>query len=368
MNPEAQFCLNSACHASEKQGLGNIVVHSRKQRRYKCTCCGKTFTASKGTAVYGLKKPTGLFVIVVTLLAYGCPLQAIVAAFGLDPRTVANWQERAGAQCRHVHEHVIGQSQLELGQVQADDIKVKTQRGTVWLALAMMVSTRLWLGGALSQRRDMALIRQVANQVRQVALCRPILIAVDGLPGYVKAFRLAFRSALRSGKLGAPRKIPWPNIAIVQVVKQRQGKTLTIERRIAQGCAVMINRLIIQSQGHGGINTAYIERFNATFRQRLSCLARRSRALVRQPQTLESGMYLLGCVYNFCTYQKSLRQRLSVGQYGYRWVQRTPALAAGLADHCWTIHELLHFKVPLRFQPPKRRGRPRKLHCSCGIS
>jgi hypothetical protein len=77
---------------------------------------------------------------------------------------------------------------------------------------------------------------------------------------------------------------------------------------------------------------------------------------------------LLGCVYNFCTYQNSLRMRFSVGQHGYRWVQRTPALAAGLADHRWTIHELSHFKVPLRFQPPKRRGRPRKLHCSCGIS
>jgi transposase-like protein len=131
MNPEAQFCPRSVCHASGNQRIGNIVVHSRKQRRYKCTCCGKTFTTSKGTAVYGLKKPTGLFVIVVTLLAHGCPLQAIVAAFGLDPRTVANWQEQVGEQCRQVHEHIIKQSQLDLGQVQADEIKVKIQQGTV---------------------------------------------------------------------------------------------------------------------------------------------------------------------------------------------------------------------------------------------
>ena len=51
--------------------------------------------------VYGLKKPAGLFVIVVTLPAFGHPLQAIVAAFGLDPRTVANWQGRAGEQCAY---------------------------------------------------------------------------------------------------------------------------------------------------------------------------------------------------------------------------------------------------------------------------
>ncbi len=42
----------------------------------------------------GLRKPTKLIVVVVTLLAYGCPLQAIVHAYGLDERTVASW--RAG--------------------------------------------------------------------------------------------------------------------------------------------------------------------------------------------------------------------------------------------------------------------------------
>lgn len=368
MNPKAQFCPHPACHASGEVGWDNIVVHSRKQERYKCTCCRKTFTASKGTAVYGLKKPVELFTIVVTLLAHGCPLQAIVAAFGLDPRTIANWQARAGQQSRRVHEHLMGAAQLALGQVQADEIKVKTQRGTVWMALAIMVSTRLWLGGVISCRRDMMLIRHLANQIRQVALCRPLLIAVDGLSSYVKAFRLAFRSAYHTGKRGAPRKIAWPHVAIVQVVKKRQGSLLTIERRIVQGCELMIQQLITQTQEQGGINTAFIERLNATFRQRLSCLARRSRALARRPQTLESGMYLLGCVYNLCTYHKSLRLRLWVGEFGQRWVQRTPAMAAGLADHRWTVYELLHFKVPTRFQPPKRRGRPRKIHCSCGFS
>jgi DNA invertase Pin-like site-specific DNA recombinase len=37
---------------------------------------------------------------VVTLLSYGCPVQAIVAAFGLDERTVARWQRESGIQCR----------------------------------------------------------------------------------------------------------------------------------------------------------------------------------------------------------------------------------------------------------------------------
>ena len=368
MNPKAQFCPNSACHASGINGLNNITVHSRKKRRYKCTCCGKTFTESKGTAGYGLKKPVELFILVITLLVNGCPAQAIVAAFGLDPRTVASWQKRAGEQARQVHEHIIGQSQLDLGQVQADEIKVKTQRGYLWLALAMMVSTRLWIAGAVSVHRDKALIRQVAHQVRQIAQCQPLLLAVDGLASYVKAFRLAFRAKVHSGKRGAPRQVPWPHLAIVQVVKRRHNGEFSIERRIVQGCAQVIQSLIDSSQGMGGgINTAFIERFNATFRQRLTFLARRTRALARRSQTVESGMYLLGSVYNFCTFHSSLTVQIPEGDGAKGWVKRTPAMAAELTEHRWTIHELLHFKVPTRFVRPRKRGRPPKIHCSCGF-
>lgn len=91
MNPQEQFCPNSGCHASGKVGGGNIVIHSRQEQRYKCRCCGKSFSERKGTAVYGIKHPEWLFVQVTTLLAHGCPVQAIVVAFALDERTVTSW-------------------------------------------------------------------------------------------------------------------------------------------------------------------------------------------------------------------------------------------------------------------------------------
>lgn len=145
MNPQEIFCQNEACSARGQTGRGNIKVHSRKERRYRCTTCGKTFSETTGTAMYNIKKAPQLFEWVVSLLGHGCPVQAIVATFGLDERTVAAWQERAGVHCQTVHEHIVGSSQLDVGQVQADEIKVKTQAGTVWIALAMMVVTRLGL-------------------------------------------------------------------------------------------------------------------------------------------------------------------------------------------------------------------------------
>lgn len=102
MNPQQQFCPNTTCHASGREGRGNIVIHSRKDRRYKCKCCGKTFSETKGTAVSGIKKPVSEFVQVVTLLAYGCPVQAIVAAFGLAVPATARTVSRICLQPLHL--------------------------------------------------------------------------------------------------------------------------------------------------------------------------------------------------------------------------------------------------------------------------
>jgi transposase-like protein len=103
---------------------------------------------------------------VVTLLAFGCPVQAIVHAYGLDERTVASWRDRAGQQCQRVHHALIEQGQLDVVHVQADEIRVKARGMIVWMGLAMMVSSRLWLAGVVSRTRDSALADRLLRQVR----------------------------------------------------------------------------------------------------------------------------------------------------------------------------------------------------------
>ncbi len=206
------------------------------------------------------------------------------------------------------------------------------------------------------------MIGQVAAIVRKVARPYPLLVAVDGLVSYVDAFQKAFRSPLpRRGKSGRPQLVSWPHIAIVQVVKQRSADGFSIQRRLVQGTQHLVQTLLDITQNGGVINTAYIERLNATCRQRLVWLHRRTRCLAQQAETLTAGMYLVGCFYNFCDLHQSLRQKLWLGSCSYRWVQRTPAMAAGLTDHIWTPTDLFWFKVPPPpWQLPKRRGRPSK--------
>src|SRR4029434_10494175 len=100
--------------------------HSCKEKRFICTACRKTFTATKGTAWYRLWTSAETVSLVVTLMAHGCPLQAIVVAFGYDERTVACWLTRAGVQGQAVQEHLVEQPR-DLGYVHADAIRVKQQ-------------------------------------------------------------------------------------------------------------------------------------------------------------------------------------------------------------------------------------------------
>src|SRR2546426_12370944 len=125
MDPTTTFCPNVACPARGQTGPGNIGIHSCKDKRFLCTECHKTFSATKGTACYRLRTSAETVSLVVTLMAHGCPLQAIVVAFGYDERTVAGWLARDGIQGQAVQEHLVEQPRA-LEQMQADEIRVKT--------------------------------------------------------------------------------------------------------------------------------------------------------------------------------------------------------------------------------------------------
>jgi len=349
------------CPARGKTGQGNINIHSREPGRYKCKVCNKTFSAKVGTPFYRLHYSDDLVSCVMTLIAFGCPVQAIVAAYGLDERTVMAWQHRTGEHCQRVHEHLVERPR-DLIHVQLDEIRVKAQGMVLWLAMAVMVSTRLWLGACVSQQRDESLITAIVQLVRETALARPLLICVDGLRSYLQAIQDVFRSPLLDGRQGRPRWVHWPEIHIGQVIKHCQGKRVVdVTCKMAQGSEITARALLAKSLGGTQLNTAYIERLNATFRSRLASLARRSRALLKKPETLTPLVYLMGTVYNFCSEHHSLRLKLSISERSYRWVQRTPAMAAGLTDHCWSVEELLQFRLPIPpWVPPKHRGRRSK--------
>ena len=313
----------------------------------------------------GLRNPKALIVIVVTLLAYGCPIQAIVQAFGLDERTVASWRDRAGKHCQQVHQAVVQQGQLDLVHVQADEIRVKGCKMLAWMGLAMMVSTRLWLGGVVSLTRDRSLAERLLWQVR--SCCQPLralLVCTDGWNAYPGSIRRAFRQKVKeTAGRGRACLRGWPQVCIAVVIKRTHKKRVVeITRKLVQGTLEQAQVLLSASQGGTVLNTAFIERLNGTIRQRLASLTRKCRHAARRLAALESGMWLLGCTYNLCWPHHELSRRAAKVQGVRGEVLLTPAMASGLTDHVWSLQELLSYRVaPLPWVAPKRRGRPKKL-------
>jgi transposase-like protein len=361
MDPHIAFCPNLACLARGQVGRGTITVHSWKERRYRCQVCRRTFAATTGTPLYRLQTPAGLVLVVLSLLSWGCPVQALVHTFALDERTVAAWLQRAGQHCQQVHAHRIQQAQVDLQHVQADELWVKLVGQRAWLAMAMAVPSRLWLGGVLSWQRDHHLITAVVQQVQACARSWAILVCVDGLAAYVTACLRLFRHPVFTGRRGRPRLVVEPGLLIGQVVKRyAQRHVVGVSQRVVRGTAQAISAVLKATRTGTGIHTSYIERLNATFRSHLVPLVRRGRAIVHTLAALEAGMWLVGCCYNWCWPHDSLRLQAPATR-GRKWLERTPAMAAGLTDHPWTLRDLLWYRVPPpAWIAPKRRGRPPK--------
>ena len=335
MDPLAVHCPNMDCVARGHTGRGNIKIHCHKRRRYRCMLCGKTFSERQGTPFHYSHTPVETMTCVLTLIAYGCPVAAIEAAFGFDRRTVRVWTEKAGRHCQHVHEALVLRPQV-LQHVEVDEIFVRAQGRLVYLFSALCVSTRLWLGGFVSRRRDQAAALRLATIVKQAAEMGALLVVSDGFRPYIEAFRRVFRWPWRNGRAGPPRLVAWQSLVLVQTVKQHHFVRLALGTWPA---FIGLWRRV----GHRVVSTSYIERLNATFRERLAVLSRRTRHLARTSELLESGLYLMGAIYNFCHVHQSLG--------------RTPAQAAGLAEQVWTVRRLLGYRVPPeRWRPVPHRG------------
>jgi len=348
MNPQPLFCPNIDCPSRGKQNASNLTVHDSLRDRFRCSDCQTTFSSRKGTLFYRLKTDPQIVICVLVLLAFGCPVRAVVEAFGLDERTVRSWQTKAGKHCEQVHTRLVTEQPRQMAQVQADEMRLRCQKRVVWMAMAVCVSTRLWLGGVVSSQRDKHLARSLADTIKACALPGALLIVTDGFPAYKAAFARAFRRAKQTGRAGRPALEACAGFVLAQTVKwQEAGRCLGIRVCHLWGDCTGIARLLPAGQV---LNTAYIERLNATFRQRLAGFCRRSRCLLRHETSVADAMFLVGTVYNFCTPHQSLTQDKQ---------PRTPAMAAGLTDCLWSVGELLSYRVaPAPYVPPKRRGRP----------
>ncbi len=240
----------------------------------------------------GLRTDAETVTTVVTLLSYGCPTQAIVHAYGLDERTVADWQKRAGKQCQRVHHAIVEQGHVKSQHIQADEIRAKGRKLIIWIALAMDVTTRLWMAGVVSTSRDRRLIDRLFQHVR--ACCQfvqALLVCTDGFAAYPNSIVRAFREKVKKKEgRGRCSLQAWPGLCIATVMKRTEKKRVVeVTRKITRGALTKAQELLQMTVGCKEFNTSFIERLNATMRERLASLTRKCRHAGKPRGNVRSG-------------------------------------------------------------------------------
>jgi len=138
--------------------------------------------------LYRLHHPEATLTLVLTLLIHDCPSADVVAAFGLDERTVRVWLHKAGAHAALLHDQMTGG--VEARHVQADEIRVRVRGSVVWAALVLDVGSRLWLATAVVRRRDGLPVHLLLRRTLASVAGRAFLLAVAGFASYDELLRM----------------------------------------------------------------------------------------------------------------------------------------------------------------------------------
>jgi hypothetical protein len=173
----------------------------------------------------------------------------------------------------------------------------------------------------------------------------PPALSSDGKGAYPDAMLKTWGKVPEYGGRGAPPKLlkPQKDWQCLQVVKKRKGRKLeSVHIKVVYGNPKQVKEKI-------GCHTAYIERTNLTSRMMNGRLVRKTLSFSKELRLLKAASTLEDALYNFTRPVKTLRVELSNPSKQARWHQRSPAMAAGLTDHIWTVQELLTVVlVPLR--------------------
>ena len=361
MHPQTPCGHHPQCPARGQGGPRNLRVHSPAAQRYRWSTCGQTFAATTDTPCSRWRPAAEVVTLVLTLLRHGCPTQALVAACGVEARPVAAWLTRAGQHGERVHQHVVQPGGVDVPPVHADAWWVTRVGRRGWLALALAVPSRRWLGGVSSPPRAVGVRPRLRQRGRACARPRAILGCVAGWASAVAACLRVWRSPGHTGRPGRPRWVREKGWRLGQMVK-RDGhrRVVSGERRVVRGPAAARAAVWAAAGGGPGLNTADRERLNATCRASLAPLVRRGRAIAPPETRVTAGMWRVGCA-DHCGWRHERWRVAAPRGAPWPWQERTPALAAGLTHHRGTLPELLCDHGPLpAWVAPTRRGRPPK--------
>ena len=361
------YCPNKKCRYYGWLGRGNVTANGHpnggQTRQLHCKACDKYFAETIGTIFYGTRVSAKTKLRAIAALAEGLGIRAVGRVFEVEADTVWKWLVEAAKHLEVFSNYLL--RDLELEQVQLDElygvlravkagemgleeVEQRLKKRSCWVWGAIDPVSKLVLGLVVGQRR-LPMAQQLVHQVVEKLAegCVPLFMT-DGLAEYGLSILTHFghwvqRQSERGRQL-KPRWMPLPSLNYAQVVKKRRRRQVVqVSRRVIYGSLAGVKAILAR---HGWqINTAFIERFNLTFRHHVPALGRRVNTLAKTEQALKRQCMLAQSYYNFSLPHTSLRLE-TTGTSTQKWSPRTPAMAAGATDQVWSLGQLLRFRVP----------------------
>src|SRR5499427_7471248 len=375
------FCPHTDCDYRGWRGLNNLWANGHPGggpwRQFQCTACDGYFPEHHGTIFHGKQAAVELIVHVLACLAEGLGIRATARVFEVAPNTVLQWLVEAAEQLRAFAAYFLGDlhlEQLQLDEVYAvlrtlksgvindDEAITRLERSPSWVWTAMDPQSKLLVVVEVGSR-TLAMAQRVVHQVTEVLApgCVPLFLT-DGLKDYATALLTHFGQWMHPtrrqerGPMPKPRWIPLPALLYAQVVKSyRRRRIGGVTHRVVFGTRLAIEQVL--ARWGWTINTAFVERLNLDIRQRVAAIGRRVNTLCQGEAGLRDQLVLFQVYHNFVVPHASLRQALDepipTPRMGSArlWRPCTPAMAAGLTDHVWSLKEVLLYRVPPWPQP-----------------
>ena len=248
------------------------------------------------------------------------------------------------------------------GALSQDEAIQRLERSSQWVWAAIDPESKLLLALDVGNR-TLAMAQRLVHQVVQVVApgCVPLFLT-DGFKEYTTALLTHYGQWVQPARWRAhgptpmPRWMPLPQLLYAQVVKTvRRRRLVRVRHRVVFGTLEAVQQVLAACGWQ--INTAFVERLNLSMRQHVAAVGRRVTTLCKGEDGLQQQLSLYHVYYNFCLPHASLRQPqplpLPTNGTGSakHWRPWTPAMAAGLTDHVWTLREVLLYRVPPWPQP-----------------
>jgi IS1 family transposase len=376
VDTSTHFCPNPDCPYRGWVGWGNLRANGHPNggpwRPLLCIVCRGYFLETLGTIFHGKRVAPELIVRVIACLAEGLGIRGTARVFEVDPNTVLQWLVEAAEQLRafvqhFLHDIRVHQVQLDEvfallsavkdGEVSAAEAIERLERSPQWVWVAMDPESKLLLAIDVGDR-TLAMAQRVVHHVAQALApdCAPLFLT-DGFREYLTALLTHYGQWVHpprrqaTGPLPKPRWMPLPQLLYAQVVKTvRRRRLVRVHHRVVFGALEAVNHVLAPLGWH--INTAFVERINLTLRQHVAAVGRRVNTLCKGEDGLRQQVAVFHCYYNFCLPHASVRRPLPQPEPTHgsgsarQWRPWTPAMAAGLTDHVWTLREVLLFRVP----------------------